>query len=67
MMGISEGQSTFFHDMSIEWFVPRDHPVRAIRHLIDVKAVRYECRNLYSPIGRPLIPPQKLWPAAPPA
>jgi transposase len=61
MMGISEGQPTFYYNMSIEQFVPQDHPLRAIRPLIDVKAIRRECRELYSPIGRPSIPPEQLF------
>ena len=34
MMGESEGQSTFYYNMSIEQFVPQDHPLRAITWLI---------------------------------
>jgi len=61
MMGESEGQKSFYYNMTIEQFVPADHPLRAIRPLIDVKAIRRECRDLYSPIGRPSIPPEQLF------
>lgn len=60
MMGETEGQPTFYYNMSIEQFVPQDHPLRAIRPLIDKQAIRRECRSLYSPVGRPSIPPEQL-------
>ena len=60
MMGETEGQPTFYYNMSIEQFVPQDHPLRAIRPLIDTQAIRRECRSLYSPVGRPSIPPEQL-------
>jgi transposase len=37
-----------------------DHPLRKIRPLIDDKAVRRTCRDLYSKTGRPSIPPEQL-------
>jgi transposase len=61
MMGESEGQPSFYYNMSIESFVPQDHPLRAIRLLIDKQAIRHECRALYSVIGRPSIPPEQLF------
>jgi len=60
MMGETEGQPTFYYNMSIEQFVPQDHPLRAIRPLIDKQAIRRECRSLYSSVGRPSIPPEQL-------
>ena len=30
MMGETEGQPTFYYNMSVEQFVPQDHPLRAI-------------------------------------
>jgi len=47
--------------MSIEQFVPLDHPLRAIRPLIDKQAIRRECRGLYCPTGRASIPPEQLF------
>lgn len=61
MMGESEAQPTFYYNMSIEQFVPQDHPLRAIRPLIDRQAIRRECRSLYSLVGRPSIPPEQLF------
>jgi len=61
MMGEHEGQSNFYYNITLEQFVPTDHPLRAIRPLIDTKAIRRECRPLYSPIGRPSIPPEQLF------
>jgi transposase len=61
MMGEQRGQSNFYYNISLEQFVPADHPLRAIRPLIDAKAIRRECRPLFSPIGRPSIPPEQLF------
>ena len=61
MMGESEGQPTFYYNMSLEQFVPQDHPLRAIRPFIDKQAIRRECRSLYSSTGRPSIPPEQLF------
>jgi transposase len=61
MMGESEGQPTFYYNMSLEQFVPQDHPLRAIRPFIDKHAIRRECRSLYSSTGRPSIPPEQLF------
>jgi transposase len=61
MMRKSEGQPTFYCNMSIEHFVPQDHPLRAIRPFIDKQAIRRECRSLYSATSRPSIPPEQLF------
>ena len=61
MMGEHGGQPNFYYNMSLEQFVPQDHPLRAIRPLIDEQAIRRACRSLYSPIGRPSIPPEQLF------
>ena len=61
MMGESEGQPTFYYNVSIEHFVPQDHLLHAIRPLIDKQAIRRECRALYSAVGRPTIPPEQLF------
>jgi transposase len=47
--------------MAIEKFVPQDHPLRAIRPLIDKQAIRHEFRSLYPAVGRPSIPPEQLF------
>ena len=61
MMGASDPQRAFFYNLSLETFVPADHPLRAIRPLIDDQVVRRACRDLYSAIGRPSIPPEQLF------
>jgi len=61
MMGQGDPQRAFFYNISLETFVPNDHPLRAIRPLIDDRAIRRTCRDLYSPIGRPSIPPEQLF------
>src|SRR5262247_3473283 len=60
MMGEANPQRAFFYNISLETFVPADHPLRRIRPLIDDQAIRRACRDLYSPIGRPSIPPEQL-------
>jgi transposase len=61
MMGRANPQRTLFYNLSLEGFVPAEHPLRAIRPLIDDVAIRRACRDLYSPIGRPSIPPEQLF------
>ena len=61
MMGECDPQRAFFYNISLETFVPAEHPLRRIRPLIDEKAIRRACQDLYSPIGRPSIPPEQLF------
>jgi transposase len=61
MMGESNPQPRFYYNISLESFVPEDHPLRRIRPLIDHAAIRRECRPLYSDRGRPSIPPEQLF------
>ena len=61
MMGEASKQPLFVYNISVEDFVPVDHPLRAIRTVIDAKYVRKVCRNLYSFTGRPSIPPEQLF------
>lgn len=60
-MGRANPQRRLFYQLSLESFVPADHPLRAIRPLIDDAAIRRACRDLYSAIGRPSIPPEQLF------
>ncbi len=61
MTGRGNPQRTLFYNLSLESFVPAEHPLRAIRPLIDDAVIRRACRDLYSPIGRPSIPPEQLF------
>lgn len=61
MMGDSDPQRAMFYSLSLEKFVPSEHPLRRIRPLIDERAIRRACRPLYSAIGRPSIPPEQLF------
>ena len=61
MMGESNPQPSFFYRLSLESFVPQNHPLRRIRPFIDDAAIRRECRRLYSDRGRPSIPPEQLF------
>jgi len=55
----SEG---LFSYVSCEARVPVDHPLRAIRAIVDeaLEVLSPDFEQLYSPIGRPSIPPEKL-------
>jgi hypothetical protein len=57
MMGEGDPQRGLFYQLSLESFVPAEHPLRAIRPLIDDAVIRRACRDLYAPIGRPSTPP----------
>ena len=57
MMGESDPQPELFYDISLEQFVPDDHPLP----FIDVKRLRKICAPLYSHTGRPSIPPEQLF------
>ncbi len=61
MMGHADPQRTLFYQLSLETFVPPEHPLRAIRPLIEEAAIRRACRDLYAPIGRPSIPPEQMF------
>ena len=61
MMGDSDPQRSMFYNLSLESFVPAEHPLRQIRPLIDDAAIRRICRPLYSKTGRPSIPPEQLF------
>jgi transposase len=62
MRSSDEKQSALFSYRSIEDRIPADHPLRAMRKLVDpillLLSPRFDA--LYSPIGRPSIPPEQL-------
>jgi transposase len=48
--------------ISPEKRVPKDHPLRPIRHMVDqaLKSMWHEFADMYSKTGRPSIPPEKI-------
>src|SRR3989337_3322692 len=62
MRGAYERQAVLFSYRSIEERIPADHPLRAMRRLVDPLLVELSPRfqALYSSIGRPSIPPEQL-------
>jgi len=62
MRGPDERQAILFSYRSIEDRIPSDHPLRAMRRLVDPLLVELSPRfqALYSAIGRPSIPPEQL-------
>jgi transposase len=62
MRGADHQQSGMFSYISAERRVPEDHPLRAIRAMVDV-ALRNICPQfdaMYAKVGRPSIAPEKL-------
>jgi transposase len=62
MRGDDEQQAAMFSYLSPEARVPLDHPLRAIRALMDEVLTELSSRfeTMYSRVGRPSIPPEKL-------
>jgi len=62
MRGPDERQAILFSVRSIEDRIPQDHPLRAMRKLVDPLLVELSPRfqELYSRVGRPSIPPEQL-------
>jgi transposase len=62
MRGEDRQQSHLFSYVSPERRVPADHPLRPIRVMVDAALEKLSPRfaTLYSPTGRPSVPPEKL-------
>ncbi|NGO56286.1 IS5 family transposase, partial [Allomesorhizobium camelthorni] len=62
MRGEDERSGELFSYVDLEARVRRNHPLRAIRLIVNeaLLALEQEFAALYSPIGRPSIPPEKL-------
>ena len=62
MRGADEPQTTMFSYVSIEDRIPAEHPLRAIHALINpiLAALSDRFQTLYSTMGRPSIPPERL-------
>ena len=62
MRGRDKRTGELFSYVDLEKRVRSDHPLRAIRGLVNeaLVALEHEFSALYAPIGRPSIPPEKL-------
>ena len=62
MRGGDNRTGELFSYVDLEARARRDHPLRAIRTIVNeaLSALEREFAGLYSPIGRPSIPPEKL-------
>jgi transposase len=62
MRGSDEHSGSLFSYVNLEARVPKDHPLRAIRDIANdaLCELSSDFAVLYSPLGRPSIPPEKL-------
>jgi transposase len=62
MRGAEEVQGAMFSYISAEQRVPKDHPLRAVRRMVEeaLKRLSPEFDRMYSKVGRPSIAPEKL-------
>ena len=62
MRGPERPQAALFSYLSVEDRIPQDHPLRAMRQLVDpvLAALSPRFATLYSELGRPSIPPEYL-------
>ena len=62
MRGEDEASEGLFSYVSCSARVPKDHPLRSIRRLVDgaLEALSGDFAKLYAKLGRPSIPPEKL-------
>jgi transposase len=62
MRGRDDGSEGFFSYVRLEERIPGDHPLRPIRALADaaLASLNKRLEGLYSTMGRPSIPPEKL-------
>ena len=62
MRGDDRQPDSMFSYVSPERRVPNDHPLRAIRALVDevLREMSQEFDRLYATVGRPSVPPERL-------
>lgn len=62
MRGDNQEAGAVFSYISAEQRVPADHPLRVVRKMVDtaLKGMSAEFDRMYSRVGRPSIPPEKL-------
>jgi transposase len=66
MRGDDQQQSGMFSYVSVEERVPSDHPLRAIRKVVDevLRSMVKDFDGMYAKTGRPSVPPERLLGAA---
>jgi transposase len=66
MRGSDERSGSLFSYVDLEFRIPQSHPLRAIRMIVNAALadLSAEFEAMYSPLGRPSIPPEKLLRAA---
>src|SRR3974377_1097221 len=62
MRGRTERQGEMLLGVSVEEFIPSNHPIRRIRGLVDqgLAELSPQLTAMYSTIGRPSVPPEHL-------
>jgi transposase len=62
MRGFEQQTDALFVYLSLESFVPKDHPLRPIRQMVDTALADLSSvfSQMYSHTGRPSIPPEQL-------
>src|SRR5512144_1231339 len=62
MRGGEVRSGSLFSYVDLEARVPRSHPLRAIRAIVDAALAKLDAdfAAIYAPIGRPSIPPEQL-------
>jgi transposase len=62
MRGHHERQAEMLFGETADALIPRDHPLRAIRVIVDAALAQMSERfaSMYAPIGRPSVPPEHL-------
>lgn len=62
MRGFEQQSDALFVNISTESFVPKEHPLRPIRQMVDMAMEKLSpvFSQMYSHIGRPSVPPEQL-------
>src|SRR3954452_7633661 len=62
MRGTDEGSGSLFSYVDLEARVPKGHPLRTIREIVNraLSELSADFGGMYAPLGRPSIPPEKL-------
>lgn len=62
MRGNDQSQASLISYVSLEERIAKDHPFRKVRQLVDglLKSMDGEFSQMYSQVGRPSIPPERL-------